>query len=68
MDNNNLISLLMHHQFSVDHHSQFEIEERGRFSQTRRDVENHEIELQAQLQEKALSLESNSEKVLRSRE
>jgi hypothetical protein len=56
MDNNNLISLLMHHQFSVDHHSQFEMEERGRFSQTRRDVENYEIELQAQLQEKALSI------------
>jgi hypothetical protein len=56
MDNNNLTSLLMHHQFSVDHHSQFEMEERGRFSQARRDVENYEIELQAQLQEKALSI------------
>lgn len=56
MDNNNLVSLLMHHQFSVDHHSQLEIEERGRFSQARRDVENQEIELQAQLQEKALSI------------
>jgi hypothetical protein len=56
MDNNNLISLLMHHQFSVDHHSQFEMEERGRFSQARRDVENYEIELQAQLQEKVLSI------------
>jgi hypothetical protein len=56
MDNNNLISLLMHNQFSVDHHTQLEIEERGRFSQARRDVENHEIELQAQLQEKSLSI------------
>jgi len=56
MDNNNLISLLMHNQFSVDHHTQLEIEERGRFSLARRDVENHEIELQAQLQEKSLSI------------
>jgi hypothetical protein len=56
MDNNNLISLLIHHQSSVDHHTQLELEERGRFSQSRRDVENHEIELQAQLAEKALSI------------
>jgi hypothetical protein len=56
MDNNNLISLLIHNQFSVDHHTQLELEERGRFSQARRDVENHEIELQAQLQEKVLSI------------
>jgi hypothetical protein len=56
MDNNNLISLLIHHQSSVDHHTQLELEERGRFSQSRRDVENHEIELQAQLAEKALSM------------
>lgn len=56
MDNNNLLSLLIHHQFSVDHHTQLEFEERGRFSQARRDVENHEIELQAQLQEKSLSI------------
>jgi hypothetical protein len=56
MDNNNLISLLIHHQSSVDHHTQLEFEERGRFSQSRRDVENHEIELQAQLAEQALSI------------
>jgi hypothetical protein len=56
MDNNNLISLLIHNQFSVDHHTQLEFEERGRFSQARRDVENYEIELQAQLQEKVLSI------------
>jgi hypothetical protein len=56
MDNNNLISLFIHNQFSVDHHTQLELEERGRFSQARRDVENHEIELQAQLQEKVLSI------------
>ena len=56
MDNNNLISLLMHHQFSVDHHTQLELDERGRFSQARRDVENYEIELHAQLQEKVLSI------------
>ena len=56
MDNNNLISLLIHNQFSVDHHTQLELEERGRFSRARRDVENHEIELQAQLQEKVLSI------------
>ena len=56
MDNNNLISLLIHHQSSVDHHTQLEFEERGRFSQSRRDVENQEIELQAQLAEKALSI------------
>jgi hypothetical protein len=56
MDNNNLISLLIHHQSSVDHHTQLELEERGRFSQSRRDVENHEIELQAQLAEKAVSI------------
>ena len=56
MDNNNLISLLIHHQSSVDHHTQLEFEERGRFAQSRRDVENQEIELQAQLAEKALSI------------
>ena len=56
MDNNNLISLLIHHQFSVDHHTQFELEERGRFSQSRRDVESQEIELQAQLAERTLSI------------
>jgi len=56
MDNNNLTSLLIHHQSSVDHHTQLEFEERGRFSQSRRDVENQEIELQAQLAEKALSI------------
>jgi hypothetical protein len=56
MDNNNFISLLIHHQASVDHHTQLEFEERGRFSQSRRDVENHEIELQAQLAEKVLSI------------
>jgi hypothetical protein len=53
---NNLMSLLIHHQFSVDHHTQFELEERGRFSQSRRDVESQEIELQAQLAEKTLSI------------
>jgi hypothetical protein len=53
---NNLKSLLAHHQFSVDHHTQFEFEERGRFAQSRRDVESHEIELQAQLAEKTLSI------------
>ena len=56
MDNNNLISLFIHNQFSVDHHTQLELEERGRFSQALRDVENHEIEFQAQLQEKVLSI------------
>ena len=56
MDNNNFISLLIHHQASVDHHTQLEFEERGRFAQSRRDVENHEIELQAQLAEKVLSI------------
>jgi hypothetical protein len=56
MDNNNLISLLIHHQSSVDHHTQLELEERGRFSKSRRDVENHEIELQAQIVERALSI------------
>jgi hypothetical protein len=56
MDNNNFISLLIHHQASVDHHTQLEFEERGRFSQSRRDVDNHEIELQAQLAEKVLSI------------
>ena len=50
------MSLLIHHQFSVDHHTQFELEERGRFSQSRRDVENHEIELQAQIAERAVSI------------
>jgi hypothetical protein len=56
MDNNNLLSLLIHHQSSVDHHTQLEFEERGRFSQSRRDVENYEIELQAQIAEKAISI------------
>jgi hypothetical protein len=56
MDNNNLISLLMHHQFSVDHHTQLEFEERGRFAQARRDVEKQEIELQAQIQEQSISI------------
>jgi hypothetical protein len=53
---NNLLSLLIHNQFSVDHHTQLESEERGRFSQSRRSIEQHDLELQAQIAERTFAI------------
>jgi hypothetical protein len=52
----NLLSLLIHNQFSVNHHTQLENEERGRFSQSRRNIELHDLELQAQIAEKTFAI------------
>lgn len=56
MDSNNLLSLLITNQFAVDHHTQFESEERGRFARSRRAIESHDLELQAQIAEKTFSI------------
>jgi len=53
---NNLLSLLIHNQFSVDHHTQLESVERGRFSQSRRSIEQHDLELQAQIAERTFAI------------
>jgi hypothetical protein len=53
---NNFLSLLIHNQHSVDHVSQLEIEERGRFSQSRRSMERHDLELQALISENTFSI------------
>jgi hypothetical protein len=56
MDNNNLQSLMFSSHHSVDHFIQLENEERGRFSQSRRSIERHDLELQAQISEKTFSI------------
>lgn len=56
MDANNLISLLIANQFAIDHHTQLENEERGRFSRSRRDMESHDLELQALLAERTIAI------------
>jgi hypothetical protein len=56
MDSNNLLSLLISNQFAVDHHMQFETEERGRFARSRRAIESHDIELQAQIAERTIAI------------
>ena len=56
MDANNLISLLIANQFAIDHHTQLENEERGRFSRSRRDMESHDLELQALLEERTIAI------------
>jgi hypothetical protein len=50
------MSLLISNQHSIDHHVQFENEERGRFSQSRRSMERHDLELQALISENTFSI------------
>jgi len=56
MDSNNLLSLLITNQFALDHHMQFEDEERGRFARSRRAMESHDLELQAQIAERTIAI------------
>jgi hypothetical protein len=56
MDSNNLLSLMMTNQQSIDHLTQFEDEERGRFARSRRAMESHDIELQAQIAERTIAI------------
>ena len=56
MESTNLISLLITNQFAVDHHIQFEHEERGRFARSRRDMESHDLELQALIAERTIAI------------
>ena len=56
MDSNNLLSLIAANQFAVDHHTQFEDEERGRFARSRRANESHDLELQAQIAERTIAI------------
>jgi hypothetical protein len=56
MDSNNLLSLLITNQFAVDHHIQFENEERSRFARSRRAIESHDLELQAQIAERTIAI------------
>jgi hypothetical protein len=56
MDSNNLLSLMMTNQQSVDHFTQLESEERGRFSLSRRNMERHDLELQARITESTFSI------------
>jgi hypothetical protein len=56
MDSNNLLSLMMTNQQSIDHLTQFEDEERGRFARSRRAMESHDLELQAQIAERTIAI------------
>jgi len=56
METTNLISLLIANQFAVDHHTQFENEERGRIARSRRAMETHDLELQAQITERTIAI------------
>jgi hypothetical protein len=56
MDANNLLSLLINNQYRPDLHTQLEVEERSRIAQIRRDIETHELELQAQIAERSIAL------------
>jgi hypothetical protein len=56
MNSNNLLSLLIANQFVVDHQIQFEDDERGRFARSRRAIESHDLELQAQIAERTIAI------------
>jgi hypothetical protein len=56
MNSNNLLSLLIANQFVVDHEMQFEDDERGRFARSRRAIESHDLELQAQIAERTIAI------------
>ena len=56
MDSNNVLSLLITNQFAVDHHAQLENDERGRFARSRRAIETHDLELQAQIAERTIAI------------
>jgi hypothetical protein len=53
---NNLLSFMVTNQHTIDHFSQLENEERGRFSLSRRSIERHDLELQARIDEKTFSI------------
>jgi hypothetical protein len=53
---NNLLSLLINNQSAADHHTQFESDERCRFARSRRAMESHDIELQAQIAERTIAI------------
>ena len=53
---NNLRSLLITNQFALDHHTQLENDERGRFARSRRAIETHDLELQAQIAERTIAI------------
>ena len=53
---NNLSSLLITNQFALDHHTQLENDERGRFARSRRAIETHDLELQAQIAERTIAI------------
>ena len=55
MDSHNMLSLLINNQFAPDHHTQFEIEERSRIARSRRAIEAHDLELQAQIAERTFA-------------
>jgi len=56
MDSNNLHTLFITNQFSVDHHAQLENDERGRFARSRRANETHDLELLAQITERTIAI------------
>ena len=56
MNSNNLLSLLIANQFVVDHEMQFEDDERVRFARSRRAIESHDLELQAQITERTIAI------------
>jgi hypothetical protein len=56
MESNNLLSLLINNQFVIDHPMQFEDEERSRFARSRRAMESHDLELQAQISEHTIAI------------
>jgi hypothetical protein len=56
MESNNLLSLLVTNQFAADHLSQFENDERSRFARSRRAIESHDLELQAQIAERTIAI------------
>jgi hypothetical protein len=56
MDANNMLGLLINNQFSVDHHTYLENDERARFARSRRAMETHDLELQAQIAERIIAI------------
>jgi hypothetical protein len=52
----NLLTLLIHNHHYIDHSAQFEDDERGRFSHSRRSIERHDLELQALINETSIAI------------
>ena len=51
-----MLSLLINNQFAADHHTQLEDEERSRIARSRRAIELHDLELQAQIAERTIAI------------